>query len=165
MPNDVSLSRIQRIIDLCTSGQWQYGKTSKMLAEEWGLSDKTVQHYRTQALRIIRKDFGKDSEGIRTELMAKLDRAYHAAMQAQGAVATRDGVARYENPDVKGAVIALKELATLLGLRVTVREIKKSIEDKRSALQGMSDEELAEHAAKLRERASQVEEATDHEVH
>lgn len=103
---------VARCAELMTTGAWLTGKSHTLVAEEYGVSVRTVETWASTASRAIRVAMG-DGEEIRGRLAVLLETYAKSAMDRQGY--TMAGEA-YPNPDVKAATGAVKTLAELLGL-------------------------------------------------
>jgi hypothetical protein len=136
---------VARCIDLMSKGQWVAGKSHQDVADEFGCSLRTVEHWAVTASRAIRIVVGEGEE-LRIRLAARLESIGESAMQKQAA--KMDGTL-YSSPDHKAAVSALTAEAELMGLLVKRHEHAHVV---------AHYEQLprAEKAAWLRERAQRM---------
>lgn len=77
-------SRVDYIVDIMERLDWKRGKTAKVLAKAWGLSEKTVEGYSSEASRRVTADKDTATRDI-TVAMQKLLQQALAAGKAKDA--------------------------------------------------------------------------------
>lgn len=103
---------ISHCIKLMTSGEWVRGRTGATVAEEFGVSPRTVETWAAQANRVILHAIDGDKEGIRARMLATLDHV----------------VATHLAKDGRTAVAAIAEQAKLLGIVETRHKVEVSVQ-------------------------------------
>lgn len=63
--------RVQECVDIMDAAEWEPGQTTIKLAEKWGLTVNAVEHYASDAARIIR--LRGDENYAAKRMVAKLD--------------------------------------------------------------------------------------------
>ncbi|HYE92346.1 MAG TPA: hypothetical protein VEA38_15055 [Terriglobales bacterium] len=115
---------VRRCVELMTTGQWVSGTSHEAVAEEFGVSPRTVESWATSASRVIRIALEGDKEAIRARMVATLETVTSLALGAK-------------TPDLKAAVSAIDSQAKLLGLA------KSEIQLSGSVRMGSREEQLA----------------------
>lgn len=101
--------RVEQIADLMARGMWVTRVSAKQLAQEWGVSKTTIEHYAAEASRRVRADRGTLDQ-VRDGQLAKLEMI---VMQAIGKKEYRTAVAAIEAAaKISGTVAAQKHEIT-----------------------------------------------------
>jgi len=109
---------VRRCAQLMSDGGWQTGKSHEQVAQEYGVSVRTVETWAATASRAIRIAVG-DGEELRGRLAVMLERIQNMALVKQSTTMKGD---LYDDPDLKAAVAAVKTQAELMGLMVQRHE-------------------------------------------
>lgn len=105
---------VRRCAQIMTEGSWRTGKSHAQVADEFGVSVRTVETWASMASRAIRIAVG-DGEELRGRLSMMLEKIQDMALTRQAATMGGD---LYDSPDLKAAVVAVKTQAELMGLMV-----------------------------------------------
>lgn len=117
--------RVDRIIDMMTSGTWVAGRSHKALGQEWNLTITTVERLAAEASRVLRRVTRADEDAVRTRMVAGIEairlRAEIKTKARTRRVSDAQGQVRYEeiqvpDPDYQTALKAYELQAKLLGL-------------------------------------------------
>jgi hypothetical protein len=117
--------RVDRIMDMMTTGTWVPGRSHRALAAEWSLTITTVERLAAEASRILRRVSRGDEDEIRTRMCAGIEairvRAELKTKARTRRVTDARGRVRYEeitvpDPDYQTALKAYELQAKLLGL-------------------------------------------------
>lgn len=92
---------VRRCVELMTGGHWISGASHQAVAEEFGVSPRTVEDWATSASRIIRVAVEGDLGDVRARMLATLDTIVSKAMTGK--------------EDLKAAVSAIEAQAKILG--------------------------------------------------
>ncbi len=103
---------VRRCAQLMTDGMWETGRTTELVAAEFGVSPRTAETWASTASKALRLAIG-DGEELRARLAMMLERHERIAMSR---VAVKMSGEEYPNPDVKAATNAVKTLAEMMGL-------------------------------------------------
>lgn len=127
--------RIQYIVRLMASGEWETGQTAVVLGKKWGLDTNTVEKAASEASRIIKRGVAMD-EDVKSMLLAQLSNC----------VASAQKIYRKSKSNERIALDALK--VKIEGLRVLVGATPAKRPDPSApgtgALSSMSSQELRE---------------------
>lgn len=72
--------RVEAIVGLMRSGQWQRGLTAPVLAEQWGLATATVEGLAAEASRVVAREV-TDPERVKVDVSTVLLRDLHRASE------------------------------------------------------------------------------------
>lgn len=117
--------RVDRIIDMMTSGTWVAGRSHRALGQEWGITVTTVERLAAEASRVLRRVTRDDEDAIRTRMLAGIEairvRAELKTKARTRRVSGANGRVRYEevsvpDPDYQTALKAYELQAKLLGM-------------------------------------------------
>lgn len=103
---------VRRCAQLMADGAWETGRSSELVAAEYGVSPRTAETWASTASRLLRLAMG-EGDDLRARLALMLERHERVAMSRVGVTM---GGEEYSNPDVKAATTAVKTLAELMGL-------------------------------------------------
>lgn len=99
--------RVAHIVELMCEFRFERGKTSRELAEQWGLSYQYVRELCAEASRLVRANLGSADE-IAAEVAPGLLKAFRAAV---------------ERKDSRGAASTARVLCDLAGLGAQKHEV------------------------------------------
>jgi len=117
--------RIDRILDLMTSGTWIAGRSHRQLAVEWGITVTTVERLAAEASRVLRRFTRGERELIKARMIAGIEAIRLRAEMRQRVryrkVKASDGSTELQevrdpDPDFTAALRAYELQARMLGL-------------------------------------------------
>lgn len=141
-------ARIERICEMMRDLSFRTGKTTKMLAEEWGMSVSSVSKYANEASRRVRAEMGEQADYVSVNvgiaLQTVIDGALHDIENPPMIVNGENAFAESPNKSRAMVIQAADKWAEITGAKA-VQRIKVEVEK-------MSDEELAQRIAAVTAR-------------
>jgi hypothetical protein len=114
---DLRDQRVDHVVHLMAMGWWAGARSTRTLAEEWGISMHAVSEYAREASGIIRRLVDGDPNDVKAEILAGIAHIRELALaQTKFERTGPDSFEERHTPNVSAALQAYELRARLLGL-------------------------------------------------
>lgn len=141
--------RVQIIVRMMASGEWETGKSASELAAAWGLAQNTVEQSASEASRAIHRGIALNEE-VRSLLIAQLQNCVAAAQGMYAKCQGEPGTASYKVA-LEALRVKIEGIRVLLGVVPAWRQ-----KDESDDLGRLSIQELQAIIAKETEQGTEI---------